>query len=191
MLDFFEQYCNQIFPSVDTEVKNAVRTAVKQINMENHTWFMSSLLPNLSQGDILSNLPFSIQKEDGSIKTYMTKGIILSNTCDLDRDEYIMIAPLYDISKGTFKEDQIKDLKDNVFSGKMCFKNSKLDNFFVDFSQSGTFNRNVILEAMKREFIKREASLTQFAWYLLIIKLTVYYMRVENHGWFESRDEGV
>ena len=134
MLRFFEEYCNQIFPSVDTEVKNAVRTAIKQVNMNNRNWFMPQLLPELSQGDILNKLPFTIQKEDGSSKTYMTKGIVLSNTCDLSRDDYIMIAPLYDISKGPFDEGQIKDLKDNVFSGKMCFKQSELDNYFVDFS---------------------------------------------------------
>lgn len=191
MLRFFEEYCNQIFPSVDTEVQNAVRTAIKQINMDNKNWFMPKLLPDLSQGDILSELPFTIQKEDGSTETYMTKGMILSNTCDLVRDDYIMIAPLYDISKGPFEEKQIKDLKDNVFSGKMCFKNSELDNYFADFSQSTTFNRKLILEAMNRDFVKREESLTQFAWYLLLIKLTVYYMRVENHEWFESRIKGI
>ncbi len=191
MLRFFEEYCNQIFPSVDTEIQNAVRTAIKQINMDNKNWFMPKLLPDLSQGDILSELPFTIQKEDGSTETYMTKGMILSNTCDLVRDDYIMIAPLYDISKGPFEEKQIKDLKDNVFSGKMCFKNSGLDNYFADFSQSTTFNRKLILEAMDRDFVKREESLTQFAWYMLLIKLTVYYMRVENHEWFESREKGI
>lgn len=191
MLRFFEEYCNQIFPSVDTEIKNAVRNAIKQINMDNKKWFMPQVLPELSQGDILSKLPFTIQKEDGNSKTYMAKGIILSNTCDLVRDDYIMIAPLYDIDKGGFKREQIKDLKDNVFSGKMCFKQSELDNYFVDFSQSATFNRKLILEAMNRNFVKREGSLTQFAWYLLLIKLTVYYMRVENHENFEERDKGI
>ena len=152
---------------------------------------MPKKLEDLSQGDIISDLPFTIQEENGSSITYKTKGMILSNTCDLVRDEYVIIAPLYDIEKGNFKKEQIKDLKDNVFSGKMCFKDSFLDNYFVDFSQSTSFNRKLIKMAIDRNIIQREASLTQFAWYLMIIKLTVYYMRVENHEWFENRSKGI
>ena len=73
----------------------------------------------------------------------------------------------------------------------MCFKNSFLDNYFVDFSQSEAFNRNVIKTALDREIVKRVASLTQFACYMLYTKLTVYYMRIENHEWFQTRNEGV
>lgn len=191
MIRFFKDYCNQLFPSIDTEIKNAVRTAVEQIDMSQKTWFMPKKLEDLSQGDIISDLPFTIQEENGSSITYKTKGMILSNTCDLVRDEYVIIAPLYDIEKGNFKKEQIKDLKDNVFSGKMCFKDSFLDNYFVDFSQSTSFNRKLIKMAIDRNIIQREASLTQFAWYLMIIKLTVYYMRVENHEWFENRSKGI
>lgn len=191
MIRFFKDYCNQLFPSIDTEIKNAVRTAIEQIDMSQKTWFMPKVLEDISQGDIISDLPFTIQKEDGNSITYKTKGMILSNTCDLVRDEYVIIAPLYDISKGNFKKEQIRDLKDNVFSGKMCFKDSFLDNYFVDFSQSTSFNRRLIKTAIDRNIIQREASLTQFAWYLMIIKLTVYYMRVENHDWFESRNKGI
>lgn len=191
MIRYFCEYCNHLFPSIDTEIKNAVRDAVKQINMTQHSWFCSSLLNDLSQGDIVDKVPFSIKNEDGTTTTYMTKGIILSNTCDLQRDKSIIIAPLFDISLGTFNDDEKRDLKDNVYSAKMCFKNSFLDNYFVDFSQSEAFNRNVIKTALDRGIVKRVASLTQFACYMLYTKLTVYYMRIENHEWFQTRNEGV
>lgn len=191
MIKFFENYCNQLFPSIDTEIKNAVRDEVSQINMTNSTWFMFQLLEKLSQGDILDKIPFTMMEEDGSKKTFIAKGMILSNTCDLQRDPYIIIAPVFNIEDGKFSEQQKEDLKDNIFTGKMGFKNSCLDNYFVDFSKSMSFNRNVILKGLEMNKIHREHSLSQLACYMLYIKITIYYMRIENHKWFESRDKGI
>lgn len=191
MIRFFEDYCNQLFPSIDTEIKNAIRDEVSKINMTNSTWFMFRLLEELSQGDILDRIPFTIMQDDGSQKTFIAKGMVLSNTCDLQRDPYIIIAPIFNIEDGEFSEQQKIDLKDNIFSGKMRFKNSCLDNYFVDFSKSMSFNRNVILKGIEMNKIHREQSLSQLACYMLYIKITIYYMRIENHEWFKSRDKGV
>lgn len=191
MIRFFEDYCNQLFPSIDTKIKNAIRDEVSKINMTNSTWFMFRLLEELSQGDILDRIPFTIMQDDGSQKTFIAKGMVLSNTCDLQRDPYIIIAPIFNIEDGEFSEQQKIDLKDNIFSGKMGFKNSCLDNYFVDFSKSTSFNRNVILKGIEMNKIHREQSLSQLACYMLYIKITIYYMRIENHEWFKSRDKGV
>lgn len=191
MIRFFEDYCNQLFPSIDTKIKNAIRDEVSKINMTNSTWFMYRLLEELSQGDILDRIPFTIMQDDGSQKTFIAKGMVLSNTCDLQRDPYIIIAPIFNIEDGEFSEQQKIDLKDNIFSGKMGFKNSCLDNYFVDFSKSTSFNRNVILKGIEMNKIHREQSLSQLACYMLYIKITIYYMRIENHEWFKSRDKGV
>lgn len=191
MIEFFENYCNNLFPSVDTEIKNAVRTAVSQIDMTKSPWFMLHLLDELSQGDILNKIPFEIIENDGTRKTYITKGMILSNTCDLQRDPYIIIAPVFNIEDGEFTDQQKQDLKNNIYTAKMGFKNSCLENYFVDFSKSMSFNRNVILKGIEENKIKRELSLSQFACYMLYIKITIYYMRIENHEWFESRDKGI
>lgn len=191
MIRFFEDYCDQLFPSIDTEIKNAIRDEVSKINMTNSTWFMFRLLEELSQGDILDRIPFTIMQDDGNQKTFIAKGMVLSNTCDLRRDPYIIIAPIFNIEDGEFSEQQKIDLKDNIFSGKMGFKNSCLDNYFVDFSKGMSFNRNVILKGIETNKIHREQSLSQLACYMLYIKITIYYMRIENHEWFKSRDKGV
>lgn len=194
MIDFLEQYCGRLFPSVDTEIKNSVRNEVNQIDMTKSPWFMLNTLEVLSQGDILDRIPFSYMKDDGSKNTYIGKGMVLSNTCDLQRDPYIIIAPLFNMDDETekkFSEQTKKDLRDNVVTAKMGFKNSRLDNYFVDFSKSMSFNRNVILKGIEMKKIKIEESLTQYACYMLYIKLTIYYMRIENHEHFETRDRGI
>lgn len=191
MIRFFEDYCNQLFPSIDTTVKNAVRDAVKQIDMTKQPWFTLHLLEELSQGDILDKIPFSIIKDDGTVTTYITKGLVLSNTCDLQRDPYIVIAPLFNMTDGNFTQQQMSDIKDNVYSAKMGFRNSYLDNYFADFSKSMSFNRNIIMKGLELNKIKRENSLTQFACYLLYTKITIYYMRIEDHEHFEKREKGI
>ena len=194
MIKFLEEYCNRLFPSVDTEIKNAVRHEVDQRDMTKSPWFMLNQLDVLSQGDILDKIPFLYMKDDGSKKAYVGKGMVLSNTCDLQRDPYIIIAPLFNMDDETekkFSEQTKKDLKDNVVTAKMGFKNSRLDNYFVDFSKSMSFNRNIILKGIEMQKIRIEESLTQYACYMLYIKLTIYYMRVENHEHFETRDRGI
>lgn len=194
MIEFLEEYCNRLFPSVDTEIKNAVRNEVNQIDMTKSPWFMLNQLDVLSQGDILDKIPFPYMKDDGSKKVYVGKGMVLSNTCDLQRDPYIIIAPLFNMDAETekkFSEQTKKDLKDNVVTAKMGFKNSRLDNYFVDFSKSMSFNRNIILKGIEMQKIRIEESLTQYACYMLYIKLTIYYMRVENHEHFATRDRGI
>jgi hypothetical protein len=191
MIKFFEDYCNRLFPSIDTSVKNSVLDAIKQIDMTKTPWFMNNLLEEISQGDILDRIPFNIIQDDGSVVTYMTKGLILSNTCDLQRDPYIVIAPLFNIDGSEFNASQIETIKNNMYSEKIGFKNSYLDNYFVDLSKSMSFNRKVIVKAIEKNKIKREKSLSQFAAYMLYIKLTIYYMRIENHEHFEKRDRGI
>lgn len=191
MIKFFEDYCNRLFPSIDTSVKNSVLDAIKQIDMTKTQWFMLNLLEELSQGDILDKIPFNIIQEDGSMSTYITKGLVLSNTCDLQRDPYIVIAPLFNIEGSEFTKEQKETLKNNMYSAKMGFKNSCLDNYFVDFSKSMSFNRSVIVKGIELNKIKRERSLSQYAAYMLYIKLTIYYMRIENHEHFEKRDQGI
>ena len=118
MIKFLEEYCNRLFPSVDTEIKNAVRHEVDQIDMTKSPWFMLNQLDVLSQGDILDKIPFLYMKDDGSKKAYVGKGMVLSNTCDLQRDPYIIIAPLFNMDDETekkFSEQTKKDLKDNAY----------------------------------------------------------------------------
>ena len=196
MIEFFENYCSYLFPSVDTEIKQAIRKEVEQLDMTKSLWFMLNKLEVLSQGDILNKLPFPYEKDNGDKRVSVGKGMVLSNTCDLQRDPYIVIAPLFNMDdkiedEKEFSAQTKENLKNNIVAAKMGFKNSSLDNYFVDFSKSVSFNRKVLLKGMETGKIYVEKSLSQFACYMLYIKLTIYYMRVENHEHFESRDRGI
>lgn len=189
MIDQFIDYTYQIFPSIDTNVKNGIKTLMSQFDTTKPNWFTNSL-PILSQGDILDDIPFSYINSNGDEIVYKTKGMILSNTCDLTRDQFIIIAPLIPFNHD-FKPETVNNIKHNIVSGKMCLTNCELDNYYIDFSRSSSFVRNIIIDLYDKQKIKRIHSLSQFGFYFLCSKIAIYYLRVENYDNFNTRDKNM
>lgn len=186
MLDKFIEYTNQVFPTIDTNIKNGIIDYMQQFNTEKPNWF-SKNLEIVSQGDILDNIIFTKVDDNGNEITFKSKGIILSNTCDMTRDEYCIIAPLIPYTN-KFNEQTKQNIRNNIVSGKMCFTQSELENYYVDFSMAQSMNRRVILKLIENNKINRIYSLSQFGFYFLCSKITVYYLRVENYKNFNSRN---
>lgn len=187
MLNKFIDYTYQIFPSIDTNTKNGIKELINQFDTTKPNWF-SKPLEVLSQGDILDNIPFSYVNEKGEETIFVTKGIILSNTCDMTRDKYIMIAPLIPFEH-EFKPATKQNIKNNIVSGKMCLTNCYLDDYYIDFSMSSSFVRKIIMNLYDIGKIKRLHSLSQFGFYFLCSKIAVYYLRVENYENFDLRSK--
>ena len=124
----------------------------------------------LTQGDIIQKIPFTFYDENGNKNTIITKGMILSNACDVARDEYIIIAPI--ISSKALNKEQKETIRSNKYYDKMCFTNSQLDDYFVDFTRATTFNRKLIKKLLNKK-TKVEFSLNQYGYYLLLTKLTI------------------
>lgn len=188
----FIEYTNQIFPAIDMAIKQSMKDALEQFDISKFNWFTTEKIEGLTQGDILSKIPFVYQDNQGNYRTLITKGIVISNSCDLTRDKYIALAPLiqYD-DTDEFNEDQKRDLQNNKYNGKMCFTGSNIQGYYVDFTRIQSFNRELIIHLIDEGKINNEYSISQFAWYFLLTKLTIHYMRVEDHELFSSREPGI
>ena len=179
MIKEFIEFVSELFPSISPYTKENVKKAIEQFNVDNLEWFMPSHMNDLSQGDIIELLPFSFYNDNGERETLMSKGIVLSNSCDIDHDDNIIIAPLI-LTKDVLKtQESINNLKKNRHYDKMCFTNSQLDEYFVDFTRSTSFNRKII-DRLLKEKTSVEYSLNQYGYYLLLTKLTVYFLRPED-----------
>jgi len=179
MIKEFIEFVSELFPSISPYTKENVKKAIEQFNVDNLEWFMPSHMNDLSQGDIIELLPFSFYNDNGERETLMSKGIVLSNSCDIDHDDNIIIAPLI-LTKDVLKtQESINNLKKNRHYDKMCFTNSQLDGYFVDFTRSTSFNRKII-DRLLKEKTSVEYSLNQYGYYLLLTKLTVYFLRPED-----------
>ncbi len=179
MISEFFNFVQELFPSISPYTKESVKKAIEQFNIDSLEWFMPSIIDNLSQGDIIDCLPFSFIDENGNEIINLLKGIVLSNSCDIDNHDYIVIAPLFEIKDVLKNEDSINKLRKNQHYDKMCFTNSYLDNMFVDFSKSSSFNTSLIKKLLNGK-TKVQYSLNQYGYYLLLTKLTIYFLRPED-----------
>lgn len=181
------QFTTELFPSISPYTKENVNKAIEQFDYERLEWFRPTPIDYLSQGDIIEKIPFTFFDENGKKDTILTKGIILSNTCDASRDDYIIIAPLIKYDK-VLDNSQKKIARANKYYDKMCFTNSQLDGYFIDFTRATTFNRKLLLKLLENK-TNVEYSLNQYGYYLLLTKLTIYFMRPEDKETNEFRVE--
>ena len=191
-LDEFIKYTNQVFPSIDSSIKESVREALNQFEINKFNWFSSNFIGGICQGDILDKIPFTIQDDNGNNEALFTKAMVISNSCDIENDNKILLAPLISYADtDEFNKDQQLDLLNNKYNGKMCLTNSKIEGYYVDFSKIQSFSKKVIFKLIDQKKVKLEYSLSQVGWYFLLTKLTIHFMRKEDHETFLTRTFGV
>lgn len=187
MIREFIEFTSEIISGINPYTVENIKSAIMQFKVEGKK-LVTTLENNfdyLTQGDILDNIPFyKVNGKTGKLEVFKTRGIILSNTCDCDRDENIIMAPFIPI-KDTQKDRQA--LMNNISYGHLYLPDNKLDNYVVDFSLSCTFNRELILKGLEKKAINKIASLNSYGYYLFLCKMTIYLMRPEDAGVKEER----
>ena len=112
--------------------------------------------------------------------------MLLSNTCSADHDDDIVIAPLLQIKDlGLNRNDIVNNLHYRLF----YLPDKRFEELVVDFSLMNTFNKNLLNAQIEDGKVKKESSLNQMGFYLLLSKLTVCFMRPEDEEVQASRRE--
>ena len=187
-LNMSEEFINlfkELFPSISTGTKEQLQVFIKQ-HQENPKLYYSLKSKNeIYQGDIISKIPFLYIKENGEIKQGILDGMIISHSCDIERKETILIAPVYNM------ELFIQEYKNNLHNINALKKNMIYDKFYLPQYSSGygdfitdlscitTFEREYIYKGIKNDKIEILASLSQTGYYYFICKLTVHLLRME------------
>ena len=187
MLNEFINFTQSLFPSISPYTKEQTKEAIKQFKLSGRTELKllnSTAYDFLAQGDILDGIPFIRIGNNGNITAQRGKGMIISNTCSADHDDEIIIAPLLKIESLNLKRSNIIN---NLHYRLFYLPDSKYEDFVVDFSLMNTFNKNVLNKQIEDGKIKKESSLNQFGFYLLIAKLTICFMRPEDEEVQEDR----
>lgn len=171
-LEEFINYSNQIFPAIDSSIKNSIKDALRQFDISKFSCFSTNELGGICQGDILNKIAFTFQEENGMSHAFLTKAMVISNSCDIENDRDILLAPLIPfLDNNEFNENQKQDLLNNKYNGKMCLTHSSIGNYYVDFSRIQSFNKNLIVNLIDANKIKLEYSLSQFGWYFFSTRL--------------------
>ena len=89
MIKEFIEFTTETISGINPYTASSIKGAIKQFELEGKKLVttLENKFSYLTQGDILDNIPFyKVNKKTGRLDVFKTKGIILSNTCDCDRD---------------------------------------------------------------------------------------------------------
>ena len=189
MLKELIDFVDSILPSVPMGTKEGVQEAIAQFEKDGEQikYLTANPLSELSQGDIISAVPFYYFDNDGNQKMFKTDALVLSTSCHIDQKDKLVLVPVFPLKsfKGNFFE-----LKKNKVIDYMYIPEGILINSYVNFEIMNTFSKELIMSGLKNGKLTRVASLNQIGYYFFIIKLTVYLMRREDIGTLNERNIG-
>lgn len=177
----------ELFPAINPYTAEQAKRAMLQFYSTGNkcACFMYRPLKHLAQGDIIENLPFRIYDHEGNEHSFLTKGLLLSNTCDAANDESILFAPLLPLNE--LSADKNALIKNQNFR-LLYFPDSVLSDFAVDLSIINSYNKEIINNSIETGRLQKILSLNDFGYYLFLSKLTVHLMRPEDIGVQNARE---
>jgi hypothetical protein len=179
MLQAYIDFVQALFPNISPYVKDNAKESIRQfyINKKEFLCFTGNCMPQLGQGDIIGSLPFHYYNDAGDENEYITDGLVLSNSCDVENDHQILIAPFIPIN--SLKLDAA-NLKNNLYYSLLYFPDYRYSNSVADLSLISPFSKNLILNKLADGMITKKYSLNLIGYYLLISKITVHLLRPED-----------
>lgn len=174
----FIDFVQEIFPCINPYTKDRVKQAIRQFYEAEQTcnYFMSQPLEYLAQGDILDSILFRFFDDDGNEYTHRTKGLLISNTCDSHRDDFVVFAPLLPLDSF----DNRQAITNNQIFRLLFFPDYTYAGYVVDLSILSAVPRALIDKYISSGEITKVASLNSLGYYLFLCKLTVHLMRPED-----------
>lgn len=179
MLNEFIDFVDSILPSVSPDLKDQAKAAIEQFEIDGKQmhFLKSSTLGQLSQGDIISKVPFSFFDEKGEQILFTANGMVISTSCHIDNKDTIVIVPVLPIESF---EGHVDQLKKNIVYDYMYIEEGELSKQYINFEYMNTYDSNLIINGIKENRITKLHSLNLLGYYFFIVKLTVYLMRKED-----------
>lgn len=190
MLKELINFVDASFPSIPYGEKEEAKRAIKQFEKTGETvnYLYRDILPELSQGDILSEVPFLFYDSDGTANRLKAKAMVINTSCHIENKSFLTLVPVFSLTQ---METCVDAVKSNKIYELMYIPDIKLREYYIDFSMPVTYSVKLIKEQIDKGRIQRIASLSQIGYYLLLIKLNIYLMRREDPDTMEQRKEAL
>lgn len=179
MLKELIDFVDSVLPSVPMGTKEGVQAAIAQFEKsgEQKKYLTLNPLSELSQGDVISTVPFHYFDEKGNQKFFRSDAFVLSTSCHIDQKDKLILVPVMPLD---LFEGNTVELKKNKVIDYMYIPDGNMTNKFVDFEIMNTFSKEFIVNGLNSGKLQRIASLNQLGYYFFVIKLTVYLLRKED-----------
>ncbi|MCK5506164.1 MAG: hypothetical protein KAJ10_13450 [Thermodesulfovibrionia bacterium] len=157
-------------------------------NIDKWIYDLPSDPESLNQGDILIDMPVCFIDDDGDTVKGTDYVAMVSNACDMQpsRKETVIASPIVILAvRAAFLKDiggkdietKLQDIRENkIFSFFYLPARDSFPESYIDFSRMITVNSNF---ANRVYTGKRILSLSQYGFYLFLIKLTFHLARME------------
>lgn len=187
MLTEFIDFVESMLPSVEPDLKDKAKHAILQFEKSGKQLKYMTLDPlkQLSQGDIISKVPFNYFDSAGAQKIFVADALVISTSCHIDQKEKIVLVPVLPLDGFV---GNMKDLKSNIIYDYMYIPDQIMADKFVDFEYMNTYSKELIFGGIRANRIHRIGSLNQLGYYFFIVKLTVYLMRKEDGDTLQERN---
>jgi len=186
MLDEFAELLGQIFPSVEPDTARRFIQATKAKRARPSHLYSQISLDGVCQADILGPLQFQVIETAGDVATADGFGLILSNSCDVEHDEFVVAAYGYSLSDlqrppSAGLRTLSRDAQQNTINNLLFLPSApRAGNLVFDLSWLGAFSSQFVTTAVASGAVQRYASLSQLGFYLFLAKLTVHFLRPET-----------
>lgn len=187
LVDFYD-YIKALFPMQPYDYEyDHVKEAIRQFYRKGMTHSFCAVPDvrsntDIVQGDVLSCLRFSYYDEDANERFIKAPAMIISNSCDIENDGHILLAPaipLRDIE--SVDRSLLETIKNNQKTNFLYIPdNGILKNYVIDFSWISMFPKNVIVGLLNQKKSEKIITLNQLGYYMLLCKLAVHFMRPES-----------
>ncbi len=190
MLAEFIQFVDSVLPSVDPDFRDGAINAIKQFekNGDQIRYVSNDILDDLSQGDILSKVPFSYFDEKGQQNIFLAEAMVLTTSCHIDHKDKIELVPIFPIS--TFDANGLQQLKNNIIFDYMYIPDDLLADKYISFEYISAYSKDLIVNGIESKKITRLGSLNQIGYYFFIIKLSVFFFKTEDKDTLFNRGVG-
>lgn len=179
----FIDFCVELFPCISPYTAERVKEAIGnyQSLSSERPFTTTENMDEILQGDIFSEMPFLFYDENGQLHQIYLRAQLLSNSCDIVRDDkLIFVGVLPDDFK---KEDKqaLEGIRKNIKYGHFCIPTLTGQEYITDFSLVMSYPRQVFERFIQQNKVRKIASLTQFGYYFLLTKLTIFLLRPESN----------
>ena len=177
MLQAFARFVEALFPSLDSKNAKEYLNTFWRDGPVFSDFYASVLPPKICQGDIVGPITFIVQMDSGDLFELVLPGMVLSHSCDIDRDEEILFAACIP-AKELQKRPALSDIQRNTAFGLIYLAAvPRLGDTVVDLGRVQSVRRKFLEEGLRTGVVRRFMSLTQLGYYFLIAKLTVRFLR--------------
>ena len=126
---------------------------------------------------MITPVPVRVTQEDGGIGEWIGPAMILSNSCDIDADAELLVAPCQPFAPYA-STGQAGHIRRNTFFPFLFLPAvPEIGDSVVNLASIHSVSGDFVRTRVQSGAVRRICSLTRFGWYFLIAKLTIHLLR--------------